>query len=174
MSIRTNRRWHPHSPRPGSGRHSASRTAPTVDLSLSASKTAPGVTIAAQHLGAASVGRVTLSGSYLTISGFRIIGDQVEILPGTHGMTVSHNYLSGGYFGVDAGPTTSTNVTDVSIVGNKFVGPFGEDAIRVNRYHDSADADRAPGGEQRIHQCQGKRQPLRLPAIGLGRRQPLL
>ena len=29
---------------------------------------------------------------------------------------------------------------DVTIRGNKFVGPFGEDAIRLNRYHD-ADGD---------------------------------
>ena len=34
-------------------------------------------------------------------------------------------------------PTSSTQENDVAITGNKFVGPFGEDAIRANRYHDS-------------------------------------
>jgi hypothetical protein len=37
----------------------------------------------------------------------------------------------------DAGPTDTVTVNDVAIVGNEFVGPFGEDAIRLNRYHDA-------------------------------------
>ena len=90
-------------------------------------------------------------------------------------MTVQFNRISGGYFGVDAGPTTSTTVNDVTIFGNKFVGPFGEDAIRLNRYHDGPDAD--PYGllieGNEITGRPRERQPLRLPADGLGRRPPL-
>ena len=69
-----------------------------------------------------------------------MISDGIDVEPGTVGVTVAHNRISGGYLGVDAGPTTTTTVNDVAIVGNKFVGPFGEDAIRLNRYHD-ADGD---------------------------------
>jgi hypothetical protein len=43
--------------------------------------------------------------------------------------------------GINAGPTTSTSISDTTIRGNKLVGPFGEDALRINRYHDSGDAD---------------------------------
>jgi hypothetical protein len=55
-------------------------------------------------------------------------------------MTVQFNRITGGYMGVQAANTSSTTVDDVTIRGNKFVGPFGEDAIRLNRYHD-ADGD---------------------------------
>jgi hypothetical protein len=108
-------------------------------LTLNASKTAPGVTVRAQHPGQATIAGASLSGSYLTLAQFDV-RDEIQLMPGSTGMTVSHNRISGGYFGVSE-PTSSTQVNDAAIVGNKFVGPFGEDAIRANRYHDTADAD---------------------------------
>ncbi len=107
-------------------------------LTLDANKSSPGVVISAEHPGASTIAGASLDGSYLTLARFRILGDEVTVQPGSRGMTIANNYLSGGYFGVDAGPTTTTQVNDVAIVANKFQGPFGEDAIRANRYHDSA------------------------------------
>jgi hypothetical protein len=106
-------------------------------LSLNATKAAPGVEMRSEHPGGATVAGASLNGSRLTLSQFRVIGDEVTVQPGSTGMVVDHNTISGGYFGVDAGPTSSTYVNDVSVIGNKFQGPFGEDAIRANRYHDS-------------------------------------
>ena len=108
-------------------------------LTLNASKAAPGVTVRAAHPGQASIAGAALSGSYLTLAQFNVT-DEIQLMPGSTGMTVSHNRISGGYFGVSE-PTSSTQVNDASIIGNRFVGPFGEDAIRANRYHDGPDAD---------------------------------
>lgn len=105
-------------------------------LLLNASKTRPGVTLRAVHPGKASLDGVSMDGKNLTVARFKITAD-VEIQPGSIGMSVEHNRIGGGYFGVEAGPTTTVTVNDVAIVGNRFVGPFGEDAIRLNRYHDS-------------------------------------
>ncbi len=107
-------------------------------LTLNATKATPGVEMRSEHPGGATVAGASLNGSHLILSGFRVIGDEVTVQPGSTGMVVDHNLISGGYFGVDAGPTSSTNVNDVSVIGNKFQGPFGEDAIRANRYHDTA------------------------------------
>jgi hypothetical protein len=101
--------------------------------------TAPQVTVRAEHPGRATLAEVELGRSRVTLARF-LIGGGVSVEPGTTGVTLAHNRISGGYLGVDAGPTTTTTVNDVAIVGNKFVGPFGEDAIRLNRYHD-ADGD---------------------------------
>jgi hypothetical protein len=90
--------------------------------------------------GGATIAGATLTGSHLTLSGFNVVGDEVTVEPGSDHMTVEYNKISGGHFGVDAGPTDSTTVDDFIIRGNKFVGNFGEDAIRLNRYHD-ADGD---------------------------------
>ncbi len=109
------------------------------ELDLDASKTRPGVTLRAEHPGKAALDGLSMDGRNLTVAHFRITND-VEIQPGSTRMSVKHNRIGGGYFGIDAGPTTTVTVNDVEIVGNKFVGPFGEDAIRLNRYHD-ADGD---------------------------------
>jgi hypothetical protein len=106
------------------------------ELALNASKSAPGVTVRAAHPGQATIAGVTMQGSNLTVANFDISGE-AEVEPASSGMTVEHNRISGGYFGVDAGPTDVTTVDDVAIIGNKFIGPFGEDAIRLNRYHDA-------------------------------------
>ncbi len=104
-------------------------------LSLDTSSEAPGVTVRAEHPGKASIAGAELSGSHLTLARFDV-SDEVTVEPGASAVAVEHNRISGGYFGIDAGPTTSTTVDDVTITGNRFVGPFGEDAIRLNRYHD--------------------------------------
>jgi hypothetical protein len=81
-------------------------------LALDASKSGE-VVVQPATSGGATIAGAKLDGSYLTLEGFR----------------------------VEAGPTNTTTVDDVTIRGNKFVGPFGEDAIRLNRYHDTGDAD---------------------------------
>jgi len=107
---------------------------------LQAQKSSPGVTLRAAHPGKATLTGADLEGSFLALAEFKIRG-QVTIEPGSRKMSVLHNRISGGYFGVEAGPTTRVNISDTTIRGNKFVGPFGEDAIRLNRYHDSGDRD---------------------------------
>lgn len=109
-------------------------------LELSAEKRAPGATVRAAHPGKATIDGAELSGSNLKLARFDI-DNEVVIEPGSRKISVLHNRISGGYFGVEAGPTTSTNISDTTIRGNLFAGPFGEDAIRLNRYHDSGDRD---------------------------------
>ncbi|HEX7298611.1 MAG TPA: right-handed parallel beta-helix repeat-containing protein [Solirubrobacteraceae bacterium] len=106
-------------------------------LSLNAS---PPGEVVVQPAGSATIAGASMAGSNLTLEGFNVAGDEVTVQPGSNHMTVQFNRISGGYFGVQAGPTTTTTVNDVTIRGNKFVGNFGEDAIRLNRYHD-ADGD---------------------------------
>jgi Bacterial Ig domain/Bacterial Ig-like domain len=104
-------------------------------LSLSATKQSPGVTVRAEHPGQATIAGASLQGSYLTLAQFNVT-DEIDLMPGSTGMAVDHNRISGGYMGVNL-PTSTTQVNDARITGNKFVGPFGEDAIRANRYHDA-------------------------------------
>jgi hypothetical protein len=105
-------------------------------LELAAAASPPRVTVRAEHPGDATIAGADIGRSKLTLARFAV-SDGISIEPATVGVTVSHNRITGGYLGVDAGPTTTTTVNDVAIVGNKFVGPFGEDAIRLNRYHDA-------------------------------------
>jgi len=94
------------------------------------------VTVRAAHPGRATLEGAELGRSKVTLARF-VVTDSIDVEPGTVGVTVAHNRITGGYLGVDAGPTDTVAVNDVAIVGNKFVGPFGEDAIRLNRYHDA-------------------------------------
>jgi len=110
------------------------------DLDLERSGSGADVVVRAENPGGATIADTTLSGSHLALAGFDVDG-QVTIEPGSRKISVLHNRISGGYFGVEAGPTTTTYVSDTTIAGNRFVGPFGEDAIRLNRYHDSGDSD---------------------------------
>jgi hypothetical protein len=105
-------------------------------LALNASKAAPGVVMRAEHPGKATLTSATLTGTRLTLARFNVNGE-VTIEPGTTGMVVDHNRITGGYMGVNAGPTSSTQINDAAITNNQLVGPFGEDAIRLNRYHDA-------------------------------------
>jgi hypothetical protein len=113
-------------------------------VSLDAIKARPGVTLRAQHPGAATIAGARLSGSNLTLARFRMTGT-FEVAPGSAGMTAEHNFFDldayTGY-GVMACASTTTTCDDVSIVGNRFAGRAEEDAIRANRYHDGPDADR--------------------------------
>jgi hypothetical protein len=110
------------------------------ELGLDAEKPSPGVTLRAAHPGRAQIEGADLRGANLAIARFDVRGE-VTVEPGSRKISIFHNRISGGYFGVEAGPTTSTPIADTTIRGNRFVGPFGEDAIRLNRYHDSGDRD---------------------------------
>ena len=94
------------------------------------------VTMRAENPGQATLAGAILDGEDLTLERF-VISDEVQILPGTTGITVAHNRITGGGEGIDACPSTIISCDDMKIVGNQFVGPFGEDAIHLNRYHDS-------------------------------------
>jgi hypothetical protein len=110
-------------------------------VTLSATKAAPGVTLRAEHPGQATIAGASMTGARLTLARFNVT-DEVTIQPGASGMVVDHNHITGGYMGVNAGPTSTTQINDTKITNNQLVGPFGEDAIRLNRYHD-ADGDGA-------------------------------
>jgi hypothetical protein len=103
-------------------------------VTLNASKAAPGVTLRAQNPGQTTIESASLSGSHLTVARF-VIPNGVVIQPNSVAMTVEHNRITGGGEGVDACPTEKAWCTEMRIVGNQFVGPFGEDAIHANRYH---------------------------------------
>ena len=103
-------------------------------VTLNASKSAPGVTLRAQNPGQATIESASLSGSHLTLARF-VIPNGVVIQPGAASMTVEHNRITGGGEGVDACPTEKTWCSEMRIIGNQLVGPFGEDAIHANRYH---------------------------------------
>jgi hypothetical protein len=110
------------------------------ELKLDADKTGPGVTVRAANPGKATIAGANLSGTDLTLSHFKVAGE-ITIEPGSRKISILDNRIGGGYFGLNAGPTTSTSISDTTVRGNLFAGPFGEDAIRLNRYHDSADPD---------------------------------
>jgi hypothetical protein len=97
------------------------------------------VVLRAEHPGQATLAGVTLAGRNLTLERFAVAGE-VQVATNSSAVRVSHNRISGGYFGVEAAPTATDPVNDVEIVGNQLIGPFGEDAIHLNRYHD-ADGD---------------------------------
>jgi hypothetical protein len=110
------------------------------ELRLDAEKTGPGVIVRAANPGKATISGAELEGTGLTLSHFVVAGE-ITIEPGSRKISVLDNRIGGGYFGLNAGPTTSTSISDTTVRGNLFAGPFGEDAIRLNRYHDSADPD---------------------------------
>jgi hypothetical protein len=104
------------------------------EVTLNASKAAPGVTLRAQNPGGATIEGASLSGSHLTLARF-VIPNGVVISPGANSMTVEHNRITGGGEGIDACPTEKTWCSEMKIIGNQLIGPFGEDAIHANRYH---------------------------------------
>jgi hypothetical protein len=105
-------------------------------LTLSASKAAPGVTVRAEHPGQATISGASLQGSNLTLARF-VSTSSILVQPGASGMTIEHNRVTGGGQGIDAGPTSTTMINDTRVIGNQLIGPFGEDAIHLNRYHDA-------------------------------------
>jgi hypothetical protein len=104
------------------------------EVTLNASKAAPGVTLRAQNPAGATIEGASLSGSHLTLAGF-VSTSSVVIQPGASSITVEHNRITGGGEGVDACPTEKTYCSEMKIIGNQLIGPFGEDAIHANRYH---------------------------------------
>jgi hypothetical protein len=104
------------------------------EVTLNASKAAPGVTLRAQNPGGATIEGASLSGSHLTLARFVSTGS-VVIQPGANSITVEHNRITGGGEGIDACPTEKTYCSEMKIIGNQLIGPFGEDAIHANRYH---------------------------------------
>jgi hypothetical protein len=104
-------------------------------VNLSGSKAAPGVTLRAANPGATTIDGADISGTGLTLAYFDTT-DEIEVLEGSKEITIQDNKITGGYFGVDACNSDSTTCDDVKIIGNKFQGPYGEDGIRANRYHD--------------------------------------
>ena len=105
-------------------------------LSLGASKKGAPVTLRAADPGKATIDGAELAGSGVTLEGFAV-SDEVEVEAGASRISIVHNHIYGGYFGVDACNSDTTPCSDVAIVGNKLTGPYGEDAIRANRYHDA-------------------------------------
>jgi len=104
------------------------------EVTLNASKAAPGVTVRAQSPGGATIEGASLSGSHLTLAGF-VSTSSVVIEPGASSITIEHNRITGGGEGIDACPTERTYCSEMRIIGNQLIGPFGEDAIHANRYH---------------------------------------
>jgi hypothetical protein len=109
---------------------------------INASKSSE-VMLQAQHVGGATLDGATLGGSNLTVARFRMTG-AFEPRPGSSGMKALHNYFDlNAYrgYGVMACASDDTMCSDISIIGNRFIGRAEEDAIRANRYHDGPDAD---------------------------------
>jgi hypothetical protein len=104
-------------------------------LSLGGGGKGAPVTLRPANAGKATIDGVDISGSGVTLESFQI-SDEVEVEEGASRISIVHNHIYGGYFGIDACNSDSTPCSDVAIVGNKLTGPYGEDAIRANRYHD--------------------------------------
>jgi hypothetical protein len=102
-------------------------------VSLSGLKS--GVTLRAANPGGATIDGASISGSGITLAYFDVT-DEVVVQEGSKEITIQDNKITGGYFGIDACDSDSTTCDDVKIVGNKLEGPYGEDGIRANRYHD--------------------------------------
>ena len=113
-------------------------------LSLTATKTTPGVTIRAQNPGQSIINGASLSGAYLTIAQFKTT-DEIITQNNSDHMTIQHNFITGGYMGATTGPGTynSQRVTNITVRGNRFVGPLGEDGIRANQYNNLVEIGRA-------------------------------
>jgi hypothetical protein len=103
-------------------------------MTFSAKKTGQ-VTVQAQHPGKVTLGGVVVSGSYLTFAGFVWKGSDIQLQPPANHIVIENNSFTGGGFAVDMA-SSDAYISDVTIRGNRMVGPFGEDALRVNRYHD--------------------------------------
>ena len=97
----------------------------------SLSITGPG-TVTAQH-----PGKVTITGAKISGTGARLdrvlSTGSVQFAVGSKDATLSHSTITGGGQGVDVCPSTTTPCTNITITGNRLVGPFGEDAIHSNR-----------------------------------------
>jgi hypothetical protein len=98
----------------------------------SLSFTGPG-TVVAQHPGAVTLASATIGGTDGHLEKVKVTGG-VTLAVGSTGATVAHDLITGGGQGVSACPSSSTPCTNMRILANRLVGPFGEDAIHANRY----------------------------------------
>ena len=94
-----------------------------------------GVEVRAENPGGATIEGATIKGEGLALARFDVDGE-VVIEPGSKEVTIAHDKITGGYLGIDACNSDTATCDDVKIVANKLQGPFGEDGIRANRYHD--------------------------------------
>jgi len=108
-------------------------------IALNATKASPGVTLRAQNPGGATIAGASVTGSYLTVA--RFVSTGTIFVGQSEGITIEHNRIVGGGHGLDMWPGSTAWVSDLTVRGNVFRGPFGEDGIRANRYHDGPDAD---------------------------------
>ena len=112
-------------------------------LILTGSKAAPGVVVRAENPGGATIAGATLAGANLTVAHFRFHDSDVDVAPtapaGDGRPQPHHRRLHG----VNAPDRLHPDQRHVAITNNKFVGPFGEDAIRLNRYHDATATESA-------------------------------
>lgn len=95
--------------------------------------TGPG-TVRALNPGKAILASATLKGNGATLSRLKVTGG-VSLAIGNSNAEVFHDEISGGGEGIDVCPTEASFCTNERIIGNKLIGPSGEDAIHANRYH---------------------------------------
>jgi hypothetical protein len=105
------------------------------EVTLSGKFPGEGVEVRAENPGAATIEGATISGVGITFARFFVDGE-VVVEPESKEVTIAHDRITGGYLGIDACNSDTATCDDVKIVGNQLEGPFGEDGIRANRYHD--------------------------------------
>jgi hypothetical protein len=89
-------------------------------------------TVVPLHPGSVTLNSATVGGNGGHLEKFKVTGG-VTIAVGSIGATVSHNLITGGGQGITVCPSTTTPCTETRLIGNRLVGPFGEDAIHSNR-----------------------------------------
>ncbi len=92
-------------------------------------------TVVALHPGAVTLQRAVISGTDGKLERVKVTGG-VQLAVGSSGATIARSTITGGGQGIDACPSSATYCSDMRIIGNRLVGPFGEDAIHANRYRD--------------------------------------
>jgi len=105
------------------------------EIELTANVPGEGVEVRAENPGQAKIEGATISGEGITFARFFVDGE-IVVEPESKEVTIAHDRITGGYLGIDACNSDTATCDDVKIIGNKIEGPFGEDGIRANRYHD--------------------------------------
>jgi len=92
-------------------------------------------TVVALHPGSVVLkGHVSIGGKEGHLEKLQVTNG-VTLAIGNEGATVARSLITGGGQGVDICPTEKSFCTSERVIGNKLVGPFGEDGIHANRYH---------------------------------------
>src|SRR3954451_5958841 len=79
------------------------------ELDLDADPAGGGITVRAENPGKTTIAGADLSGSNLALARFNVAGE-VTIEPGSRRISVLDNRITGGYMGINAGPTTSESI----------------------------------------------------------------